>query len=78
MEIWLKGIATAEDVELAAKSPANVTGIIVSNHGGRQLESALPTLESLPTIRRLLEEAVTISKSGLMDVSGRGVISLRL
>lgn len=48
MEIWLKGISTAEDVELAAASPANVTGIIISNHGGRQLESALPTLDSLP------------------------------
>lgn len=47
MEIWLKGVSTAEDVELAIQSPANVTGIIVSNHGGRQLESALPTLDSL-------------------------------
>lgn len=48
MEIWLKGVSTAEDVELAVQSPANVSGIIVSNHGGRQLESALPTLDALP------------------------------
>lgn len=47
MEIWLKGVSTAEDVALAIKSPARVSGIIVSNHGGRQLESAIPTLESL-------------------------------
>lgn len=48
MEIWLKGITTAEDVQLAINSTAHVSGIIVSNHGGRQLESALATLDSLP------------------------------
>ncbi|KAF9880495.1 (S)-2-hydroxy-acid oxidase [Colletotrichum karsti] len=48
LEIWLKGVTTAEDVALAIKSPANISGIIVSNHGGRQLESALSTLDSLP------------------------------
>lgn len=48
MEIWLKGVTTAEDVKLAIESPARVSGILVSNHGGRQLESALSTLESLP------------------------------
>ncbi|CAG9991115.1 unnamed protein product, partial [Clonostachys byssicola] len=48
MDIWLKGITTAEDVELAIQSPANVTGIIVSNHGGRQLECAMAALDSLP------------------------------
>ncbi|KAJ5313191.1 CAZyme family GT1 [Penicillium atrosanguineum] len=47
MEIWLKGISTAEDVELAVQSSANITGVIVSNHGGRQLDSALSTLDSL-------------------------------
>ncbi|KAI1384985.1 FMN-dependent alpha-hydroxy acid dehydrogenase [Hypoxylon trugodes] len=57
MEIWLKGISTAEDVRLAAQSPANVAGIVVSNHGGRQLESAMATLDSLP-------ECVQAAKSG--------------
>lgn len=48
MEIWLKGITTAEDVKLALESPAQISGILVSNHGGRQIESALATLDSLP------------------------------
>ncbi|KAJ9144156.1 FMN-dependent dehydrogenase family protein [Pleurostoma richardsiae] len=47
MEIWLKGIYTPEDVFLAAAHP-RVRGIIVSNHGGRQLDGAPATLEALP------------------------------
>jgi (S)-2-hydroxy-acid oxidase len=47
MEIWLKGILTAEDVRLAASSAARVSGIIVSNHGGRQLNSAMATIDAL-------------------------------
>ena len=46
MEIWLKGIYSPEDVLLAAAYP--ITGIIVSNHGGRQLDGAPATLEALP------------------------------
>ncbi|EEA21344.1 hypothetical protein TMatcc_009254 [Talaromyces marneffei ATCC 18224] len=47
MEIWLKGIYTPEDVIMAATYP-RVQGIIVSNHGGRQLDGAPATLEALP------------------------------
>ena len=47
MEIWLKGIYTPEDVFLAAAYP-RVRGIVVSNHGGRQLDGAPATLEALP------------------------------
>lgn len=35
MEVWVKGIATAEDALLAVHH--GVDGIVVSNHGGRQL-----------------------------------------
>ncbi|KAH8898095.1 (S)-2-hydroxy-acid oxidase [Thozetella sp. PMI_491] len=58
LEIWLKGITTAEDAELAVQSPAGISGIIVSNHGGRQLESAMGTLDSLA-------ECVAAAKGGL-------------
>ena len=47
MEIWLKGIYAAEDVYIAAQYP-RIRGIIVSNHGGRQLDGAPATLEALP------------------------------
>ena len=41
MQIWIKGVLTAEDTELAIKHGCD--GIIVSNHGGRQVS----TLRSL-------------------------------
>lgn len=47
MEIWLKGIYTPEDVIIAATYP-RIRGILVSNHGGRQLDGAPATLEALP------------------------------
>ena len=48
MKIVLKGILTAEDARLAANH--GVDGIIVSNHGGRALDWAIPTLDALPEI----------------------------
>lgn len=48
MQVWVKGIATAEDALLAVHH--QVDGIVVSNHGGRQLNGALATLDALPEI----------------------------
>ncbi|KAJ2993725.1 hypothetical protein NUW58_g1757 [Xylaria curta] len=45
MEIWLKGIYTGEDVELAIKH--KLDGVIISNHGGRQLDGVPATLDAL-------------------------------
>lgn len=47
MEIWLKGMYTPEDVITVAQYPL-VRGVIISNHGGRQLDGAPATLEALP------------------------------
>lgn len=48
MKIVLKGIVTKEDAEIAKE--LGVDGIIVSNHGGRQLESQRATIDCLPEI----------------------------
>ncbi|GAC1356729.1 MAG: alpha-hydroxy acid oxidase [Ktedonobacteraceae bacterium] len=48
LPILLKGILTAEDAELAVAR--NVDGIIVSNHGGRQLDGAIASIEALPEV----------------------------
>ncbi len=48
LPILLKGILTAEDALLALEH--GMDGIIVSNHGGRQLDSAIPSIEALPEI----------------------------
>ncbi|KAI0815253.1 FMN-dependent dehydrogenase-domain-containing protein [Irpex lacteus] len=50
LPIVLKGIQSVQDAVLAAE--AGVDGILVSNHGGRQLEYALPSIEVLYRIRK--------------------------
>lgn len=47
-KLILKGILDVEDAELAAKSGAEA--IVVSNHGGRQLDGAPSSIEVLPEI----------------------------
>jgi len=52
-ELWdgpfyLKGIQSVEDARLAAE--AGVTGIVLSNHGGRQLDGAPAMLDLLPAV----------------------------
>ncbi len=48
LPILLKGILTEEDALLAIEH--GMDGIIVSNHGGRQLDTALASIEALPEI----------------------------
>lgn len=48
LPILLKGIMTAEDATLAVEH--GMDGIIVSNHGGRQLDTTIPTIIALPEI----------------------------
>ncbi|CAO3620244.1 unnamed protein product [Cunninghamella echinulata] len=48
MPILLKGIQTPEDAVLAAKH--GCAGIVISNHGGRQLDTAPSAIEILPEV----------------------------
>lgn len=48
LPLLLKGILTAEDALMAVEH--GIDGIVVSNHGGRQLDSALASIEALPEI----------------------------
>ncbi|GCE45931.1 4-hydroxymandelate oxidase [Thermosporothrix hazakensis] len=48
LPILLKGVLTAEDARKALAH--GVDGIIVSTHGGRQLDAALPSLLALPEV----------------------------
>jgi L-lactate dehydrogenase (cytochrome) len=47
-KLVLKGILDVEDAEIAAKTGANA--LVVSNHGGRQLDGAPSSIEVLPEI----------------------------
>ena len=62
MEVWVKGIATAEDAHLAVHH--GVDGIIVSNHGGRQLNGALATLDALPEIVDSVRGRISVHVDG--------------
>jgi 4-hydroxymandelate oxidase len=48
MPLVLKGVVAAEDARRAAD--AGVDALIVSNHGGRQLDGAPPTIDALPEV----------------------------
>jgi isopentenyl diphosphate isomerase/L-lactate dehydrogenase-like FMN-dependent dehydrogenase len=48
LPLVLKGIQTVEDAALAVEH--GVDGIVVSNHGGRQLDAVAPTAELLPEV----------------------------
>jgi (S)-mandelate dehydrogenase len=54
----LKGIIDPEDALLAQQ--AGVNGIIVSNHGGRQLDMAPASLEALPAVRAAVGPEMTV------------------
>jgi len=63
MEMWggkviLKGILDAEDAKMAAKLGADA--IVVSNHGGRQLDGALSSIRMLPQILDAVGDQVEV------------------
>lgn len=48
LPVVLKGVVTAEDAELAVEHGA--AAVVVSNHGGRQLDGVPATLDALPEV----------------------------
>lgn len=54
----IKSPLTVEDAELAVKNGAD--GIVVSNHGGRALDSARPTIDALPEIVAAVGHKTTV------------------
>jgi 4-hydroxymandelate oxidase len=60
--ILLKGILSADDAEAGVK--AGIAGIIVSNHGGRNLDTAPATADALPRVVDRVEGRVPILVDG--------------
>jgi 4-hydroxymandelate oxidase len=58
MKLVLKGILTHEDATLCVEH--GVDGIIVSNHGARQMDNALSTIEVLPEILRAVDGRIPV------------------
>ncbi|MFL4472187.1 L-lactate dehydrogenase [Tateyamaria armeniaca] len=61
-KVILKGILDAEDAKMALKVGADA--IIVSNHGGRQLDGALSSIRMLPSILDAVGDQVEVHIDG--------------
>src|SRR5258706_9721584 len=66
-ELWprkllLKGVERPDDAERAAALGCD--GVVVSNHGGRQLDGAASTLDALPNVARAVGSRITVLLDG--------------
>ena len=74
-KLIIKGILDAEDAEKAARlaSEGIADALIVSNHGGRQLDGALSSIEALPAIVKAVGSRIEVLMDGGIR-SGQDVI----
>jgi L-lactate dehydrogenase (cytochrome) len=70
-KLILKGIMDAEDAEIAVRSGADA--LIVSNHGGRQLDGAPSSIAALPPIVQAVGDKIEVLMDGGIR-SGQDVI----
>jgi isopentenyl diphosphate isomerase/L-lactate dehydrogenase-like FMN-dependent dehydrogenase len=61
LPVIVKGVLTAED-RLACEHGA--AGLVVSNHGGRQLDGAISALDALPEVARAVGSRASILVDG--------------
>jgi len=73
-KLILKGIMDVQDARLAAQSGADA--LIVSNHGGRQLDGAQSSIEALPAIVDAVGRQIEVHMDGGVR-SGQHVIKAR-
>ncbi|PLB55477.1 FMN-dependent alpha-hydroxy acid dehydrogenase [Aspergillus steynii IBT 23096] len=62
MEIWIKGVLAAEDVETAIEYGCD--GVVISNHGGRQLDETPATIDALPACAKAARGRIRIHVDG--------------
>ena len=62
LPILIKGILTAADAELCVEH--GIAGIVVSNHGGRQLDGAIATMDALPEVVRQVNGRLPVVLDG--------------
>jgi len=63
LPLLVKGVLTAEDAQCALDHGIN--GVIVSNHGGRQVDGAVAALDALVEVRDALPSAVVLMDGGI-------------
>jgi len=78
LPVVLKGVLAAEDARLAVEHGA--AGVIVSNHGGRQLDGTVAPCDALPEIAEAVARAADAADTAEVYVDGgirRGVDVLK-
>uniref|UniRef100_A0A0N4ZVZ4 FMN hydroxy acid dehydrogenase domain-containing protein n=1 Tax=Parastrongyloides trichosuri TaxID=131310 RepID=A0A0N4ZVZ4_PARTI len=60
--VIVKGIMREDDAEKAIE--AGAAAIMISNHGGRQLDTCISTIEALPSIARVVNKRIPIFIDG--------------
>jgi lactate 2-monooxygenase len=63
LPILVKGVLTAEDAVESLRH--GIDGVIVSNHGGRQVDGAVAALDALVEVRDALPDAVVLMDGGI-------------
>jgi isopentenyl diphosphate isomerase/L-lactate dehydrogenase-like FMN-dependent dehydrogenase len=62
LPILVKGLITGEDAALAVEHGA--AGVVVSNHGGRQLDNAPATIDALPEVVEAVDGRIPVLLDG--------------
>ena len=62
LPVVVKGVLRADDAARAVS--LGVAGVIVSNHGGRQLDGAIPALDALPAVVDVVGTSVPVLMDG--------------
>jgi isopentenyl diphosphate isomerase/L-lactate dehydrogenase-like FMN-dependent dehydrogenase len=62
LPLLVKGVLTAEDALLAAEAGAE--GVVVSNHGGRQLDGVAASLDALPEVVEAVGDRMVVLMDG--------------
>jgi isopentenyl diphosphate isomerase/L-lactate dehydrogenase-like FMN-dependent dehydrogenase len=63
LPLLVKGVLTAADAQLALEH--GMDGVVVSNHGGRQVDGAVAALDALVEVRDALPDAVVLMDGGI-------------
>ncbi|HUZ82637.1 MAG TPA: alpha-hydroxy acid oxidase [Gaiellaceae bacterium] len=76
LPVIVKGVLTGEDARLACEH--GVAGLVVSNHGGRQLDGVAATIDALPEVVEAVEGRIEVLLDGGVRRGGDVVKAIAL